>query len=77
MSYEVFTVATLGVASYAMKRTGSGKPMVQEEGGTNMKATCSLKQSHPSLLAETNAYFYMLQLFCDWLLRSITVSIAN
>lgn len=55
MSYEVFPFATVGVANYAMTRTGPGKALIQEEGGTqgtNMKANCSLKQSRPSLPAD-------------------------
>lgn len=52
MSNEVFPFATVGVANYAMTRTGPGKALIQEEvetRGTNMKANYSLKQSCPSL----------------------------
>jgi len=53
----MFPLATLGVLNSAMRRTGPGKPLIEEgeTGGTNMKITCSLKQSHPSPLADPGA----------------------
>ena len=52
-SFAVFSFDSLGVANSAMKRTGPGKPLIQggKTSATNRKATCSLKQSHPSLIA--------------------------
>lgn len=56
-SYKMFPLAHLGVLNSAMRRTDPEKPLIQEgeTWGINMRITCSLKQSHPSPLADPGA----------------------